>query len=862
MPEKEYQISVITPFHNVDIKMFRYAYESLRKQTLGFRNIEWIVVLHNTDGEYRKAVHEMLDSHENVMIKDLDNDVHTPSSPRNFGMKFATAPYLGFLDADDGYTPECLQTALHHLIKTQSDIVVFRREYEMEKEGLMPATEIVLWDQTREEIVMDRDHWEDEKMFGGLFWGMVTSRLYSREFLVRYGFAFDETVPFTEDVLFLVELYGKAQRVCYLPQLIGYHYFINSGSLVQSMVERSGETLVSYAVGFKKIFDTAFRNGIYIDELMAMLLATFSVVMIRSKNLSVSQRREIKEILEPYVHQIRMLPVSKLISAEEAKTNYSLPREVILHPENFDKGGAVRELCDGQGILMDILEKNRDTDYGRRYRFVNLRSKEGYQARVPIAHYDTYAPLVKLQTQIGESGIFTANHIPCYLLTSGTSGEPRLIPSTRAHLKPFCEEFSSFVRGKMTFLLGESLPQERKYNDQAALNSLFGWVVTDFFHQEQLGLGTNKAHFTAPAELIFPPAAMDTMYLRLLFALREREVEQILSPFTWGVLEAFFFLERHWKILCHDIECGEISFSLEVPEDFLSCMQSRLSPDPQRARELFEIFGQGFEKPVATSIWPKLERLVAAGTGSFAVYTRALSRYIGDLPHDHGLFASSEALVGKAVAGSDTYELMTGQNFYEFRPLKAGKDEKPCFISGLQEGESYEIILTNRAGLYRYATEDIIKAEECREGRVWFRYVGRLGEALHLADGLVWEQEIYRAIQAAVSETQAVLLDFSYFLQEDDSASRLKILLEIGGEAKELAEGIDKKLCAASQAYAAARERGLSPCTVGHLAPESHLLYRDVQRFRYKTAPDQIKPTHFLDTPEKVKFFLGVEESV
>ncbi|MBR3456694.1 MAG: glycosyltransferase family 2 protein, partial [Selenomonadaceae bacterium] len=67
MPEKEYQISVITPFHNVDIKMFRYAYESLRKQTLGFRNIEWIVVLHNTDGEYRKAVHEMLDSHENVM---------------------------------------------------------------------------------------------------------------------------------------------------------------------------------------------------------------------------------------------------------------------------------------------------------------------------------------------------------------------------------------------------------------------------------------------------------------------------------------------------------------------------------------------------------------------------------------------------------------------------------------------------------------------------------------------------------------------------------------------------------------------------------------------------------------------------
>ena len=316
MSETNYQVSIVTPFHNVDLKMFRYAYESLQQQTLGFRFIQWIVVLHNTDSSLKAAVHEMLDGHENVIVTELDNDLHTPSSPRNFGMKLATAPFLGFLDADDGYTPECLQTALLHLQRTQSDLVVFRREYEMETEGLMPATEIVLWDQTQSEIVMDREHWDDKKMFGGLFWGMVTSRLYKRDFLTRHNFTFDETVPFTEDVLFLIEVYGKASRVCYLPQLIGYHYFINSKSLVQSMVEKDGETLVSYAAGFKKIFEAAYNNGIYIDELMALLLSTFSMVMLNSKHLTLAHRRAIKEILEPYVHEIRLLPATKLISAD------------------------------------------------------------------------------------------------------------------------------------------------------------------------------------------------------------------------------------------------------------------------------------------------------------------------------------------------------------------------------------------------------------------------------------------------------------------------------------------------------------------------------------------------------------------
>ena len=83
---------------------------------------------------------------------------------------------------------------------------------------------------------------------------MVTSRVYDRAFLKENGIHFDEEVPFAEDYLFNINAYSKAQRVVYLPQTIGYHYYINRNSLVQSG-RKNGRVLISYARGYKKVFD-------------------------------------------------------------------------------------------------------------------------------------------------------------------------------------------------------------------------------------------------------------------------------------------------------------------------------------------------------------------------------------------------------------------------------------------------------------------------------------------------------------------------------------------------------------------------------------------------------------------------------
>ena len=79
-----YKVSVVTPFHNVDMAMFQKAADSMRQQTIGFENIEWVIVVHNCEPQYLPQLQEMFKDDKNVTVKELNNEAKTPSSPRNY----------------------------------------------------------------------------------------------------------------------------------------------------------------------------------------------------------------------------------------------------------------------------------------------------------------------------------------------------------------------------------------------------------------------------------------------------------------------------------------------------------------------------------------------------------------------------------------------------------------------------------------------------------------------------------------------------------------------------------------------------------------------------------------------------------
>lgn len=860
-----YEVSVVTPFHNVDLDVFANGVDSVLKQTIGFEKIEWIIVVHNSGQEYLDGVRNMVGQYDNVRIEVLNNNIRTPSSPRNHGLAMASAPYVAFLDGDDSFTKECLSTALSHMKKTNAQITWFRREFELETEDTIPITEIVLWDQTREEIIVDREHWEDEKMFSGIC-GMVTSRIYDMRFLNENGIKFDESVPFAEDYLFNLEAYGHAEKICYLPQLIGYHYFINSGSLVQSQ-SKTGEVLISYARGYKKVFDTGLKYGFYMNAIVLGLCCVIARFMIASDKLTLEDRIEIKSILEPYLEMMTPIKVSKIYSEKAVKERYDFPREVILHPEKFagkdmswdsivsSYAGSIQPLSPYQNLLRSILELNQDSDMGKRYDFADILTMTGFQSKLPVTDYDVYYPLVKLQTNIGESGIFTSEKISGYLLTSGTIGTPKLIPYTERQFDYCVREFTKMVSGKVSFLMFESLPKVNRYNDNTYLNTVSGMILDSFFNKQRVLLNGKSAKFTAPEELLFPGQAADMSYARTLFAIRERNVEQIISPFTWGVTEAFDCIKANWQKMCDDIERGTLRGVSDIPDNLRDKLESYLKPDPQRADELRAVFDEGFKMPVAKKIWKDLKLIIAAGTGEFRVYTGRMKDYTGDITHSNGYYLCSESVIGKETE-CGLYRLDMTSCFVEFVPAD-DPTAAPILAGSVEKEKEYTLLLTTFSGLYRYRLDDVVKIHDIIDYVPIFSIEYRMSEKLINHGVEINGAQIFDSLLKACEDAKVKLRDYAYMTSEDSSVTVYAEFENCGAAPeKEISESFDKALRSVNNVYNEARLDGkIRAAAVIAIEEESELLYRDIERYRRQTAPDQIKPVRYLDTPKKEKFF-------
>lgn len=687
-----YKVSVVTPFHNVDMDMFANCAKSMRNQTIGFSNVEWIIVVHNCTPGYIDTLHDMFNGCDNVVIKELNNEARTPSSPRNYGTTFATAPYIAYLDGDDSYTWNCLEVAVREAIDTQSQIVWFRRELEKEDPNMIMPMATSLWNNTRKRIIVERGSWDDEKMFSGLF-GFATSYMYDLEFLRSNNLTFSETMHFGEDFLFVVQTCSQAERICYLPQHIGYHYFVNGNSMVQNG-SKTAEMIIKYSEGFRDLFKTMRSYGIDPQEnaqiQCGIIIARF---ILGSPKLTIDDRRKIKDILGPDVSAMYLLPANKNFDAQSREMMIRMSQDVILNPE--DPGSTImRMTLDGVNEVTAILKQNAETDFGQRYNFKGIKSFEAFQYRIPITDANFYAPLIKLQTNVGEKQVFASVNIKRYYLTSGK----QLVPSTPSHSLKFAECLASILKGKNNLLVARSMPIIAKTNDGAEIDTLPSSIVKDYFSLFFYDGGIQQSEISSPIKTFFKQEKGEDNYIDIMIdALGNTDVNQIVSFNTEELLKAFVILENNWQTM-------------------LSKM-----PDNDRKAEVERILSSGFNSPIAKQLWPKIERVVAFGAGELYESCNALKRYTGDIPHNHGFYFTEETIFGKAVSDdSNLFECIQNYNMYELQPISSTDDTKPLLWSQAKTDESYFIVVTNHAGLYRYQTDHIVHLSEITPDSIKF----------------------------------------------------------------------------------------------------------------------------------------------
>jgi len=777
-------ITVVTPVYKTDLQLLIKAFNSLKDQTLGFDLIKWVVVVHNSGQEYYEKVCSLFGDHKNVLIKQLDDGNKGPSSPRNLGIDMVDTEYIAFLDSDDTYEKNCFKEALESAERNHSDITVFRRRYSLESEKLSRVTEVVLWNQFLDEIVIDRDHWEADKMFVGV-WGMVTSRIYRKDFVDRFHIRFEQGVPFGEDFMFNIEAYHRAEKILYLPRLIGYHYYINGTSLVQSEA-KTAEVILSYARGFKILFDRGLECGIYMNPTISRLCSLLSKFILNCPDMTEDVRTEIREMLGPFIEKTTRMKANKIYSEAAAREAYELPRRVILDKGSLSEIDEADILYsrdfyfedeDASKILLrNILADNSSTDVGQYYDFPGIFTLSEFKKRLPLTTYEDYETVIRLTTEIGEENVISNQRTIAYVSETDSTGKLCRFPCTMAHTRPFAEAFDVLLKNEKLLVFSDLYNQGIVNNDETMEVSAFGIVIAHIMvsgKSEALNsdiLVRNLKNF-GNRDLL--------LYTQMFFALKNKSHTLIISANTRNVYDSFCLMEKYHTALCDDIEYGTIRGIklMGLEKESLKKLLDYIKPDKERARELREIFARGFDEPIARKIWPALKGVAAKGYGVYRIYSDNLKRYIGDLKNtEPGIFGPEAFIATRYAEGLFKMDLSSA--YYEFIPFENGRQaDSVLTINEVQTGCDYRLVITTSTGLYRYELDHVIRVETVEDKVPVISYQYDIKSSFFYNEHYYTERDIYDAVCELRREMGLDIDDYSYHPDEENGYIELCIEL-------------------------------------------------------------------------------------
>lgn len=518
-------------------------------------------------------------------------------------------------------------------------------------------------------------------------------------------------------------------------------------------------------------------------------------------------------------------------------------------------------------LLMRLLNDNKDTEYGRKYGFADISSVEEFQERVPLTTFDDYAGYVYRMTEEGETGLISAYNIAHYAKTSGTMGNPKRIPvSDRAmgvmnrynmqlRTKVICDAIGfDWANPPYLNLIESQLTTLKNGATYGAISAKVIGQMGDYL----------PMLMTSPLEALVPDPKTNTRYLHARFALMNPEITSMGFSFSSILLELMQYIESEWEMLVDDIEQGTIDESVKMPAEVRQSILGKIRPMPERAAQLREIFSQGFDEPIMPKIWPNLTIFSGVATGGFSTYYNKLrQRYAGDgvrlfyvgLNASEGIFS-----VPMDVDCPDSV-LIPDSVFYEFIPIDSDDSADIVTLDGVEVGKTYEIVITNQSGFYRYRIRDAVKVTGMYNQTPMIQFQYRIDQTISVLGEKTTELVLRGVAERVEKELGYDMEDFSVFGDVDSVPMRYVMLMEAtlpeGLNPDTVAAELDKGVCEGNPSYGDKVAKGmLDHLRLLFLQPETYLLYRDVMISKGASSA-QLKPPRIVNEIQR-RFFMAL----
>ena len=395
-----------------------------------------------------------------------------------------------------------------------------------------------------------------------------------------------------------------------------------------------------------------------------------------------------------------------------------------------------------RNILSRLVATNRDCAFGRAHAFGTIHSYDEFRERVPVVDYEAPEPWVA-RIRRGETAVLTQEPVTRLLPTSGSTGGRKLIPFTatfqrelNAAIGPWmvdlCRQHPSVALGPAYWSVSPAIATS---DEESA--------VAIGFDDDSAYVGRMRQRLVETALAV--PSALRLVrdveclrYLTLLCLLRRRGLRLISvwhPSFLTLLLDA---LPASWDELLRDVESGGCQRGAQLPQEVRRALAAR--PQLRRARELRDA---GPRNPHA--LWPCLRVVSCWADAQAALPAQDLQRR---LPHAviqaKGLLAT-EAFISIPFRGQ--HPLAIASHFYEFADARGAVR----LAHELQRGETYTVIVTTGAGLWRYRLGDFVEVDGFIGRTPSLRFLGRGNSVSDLCGEKLAETFVTRAIAAALA---------------------------------------------------------------------------------------------------------------
>ncbi len=373
--------------------------------------------------------------------------------------------------------------------------------------------------------------------------------------------------------------------------------------------------------------------------------------------------------------------------------------------------------------LRDMMRRNADTDYGRRFGFSAINSVADYQKQVPVVDYEAIKDDMN-RVAGGALNVFTTENPKMFAQTSGTTGDPKYVPITST-----CQGRIHQVQMRTWMSHAQSAHRDVFDGKIVSLTS----PAIEGYTESGIPFGSTSGHiyknmpriirnvYSIPYET-FEIEDYQAKYYTIMRLSLEHDVRFLATANPSSILKLADVADTQSEQLIRDIRDGTLSTDVHIDESIRQSLQRTIRPNPARANELGRLRAKRNGRMLPGDYWPRLSLIGCWKGGTVGHYLDRFPSLFDPndtrpVPVRDWGYLSSEARGSIPLSDEGSQGVLTiGANFFEFvevDDLTSKPDNSSAWTfhtaDELTVGREYYIFLTTTGGLYRYDINDIVK---------------------------------------------------------------------------------------------------------------------------------------------------------